>query len=129
MKNEESVTCRIDKWLWAVRIFKTRSQATDACKNGKVKLNEQAVKSSHAVAVNEVYVVSLGPLKKSIKVKAILHNRVAAKLVNEFLEDLTPPEVYQQIQNNRDNSFYFRERGTGRPTKKERRQIDDLDIW
>lgn len=127
--NEDTTVCRIDKWLWAVRIFKTRSQATEACKNGKIKFNEQAVKASHTVAVDEVYVVSLGPLKKTIKVKAILHNRVAAKMANDFMEDLTPQEVYQKIQDNKKTSFYIREKGSGRPTKKERRQIDKLDIW
>lgn len=129
MKSKDSNICRIDKWLWAVRIFKTRSQATEACKNGKIKLNEQPVKPSHVVVVNEIFVISLGPLKKTVKVKAILQNRVAAKFVHDYMEDLTPPELYQQIQDNKINNFYIREKGKGRPTKKERRQLDKLDIW
>lgn len=116
---------RIDKWLWAVRVFKTRSLATQACKSGKVKVEETAVKPSREVREGMVISVQTGPLTRTIKVTQLLHHRVGAKLVNEYLHDLTPEEEYAKLELIRQQPFR-RERGAGRPTKKERR---DMDTW
>ena len=117
---------RIDKWLWAVRVYKTRNQATLACKAGKVKVNEGSVKPSHEVKIGEVIDVNLSSLHKKIRVIALLSNRVSAKLVEQFLEDLTPKEEYEGQKLKRIQYFEQRQKGIGRPTKKERREIDVL---
>ena len=117
---------RIDKWLWAVRIFKTRTMAGDACRAGKVKMDGIAVKPSRALKPGDVIIVSIGPLTRTIQVKALIHNRVSAKLVPDSLEDLTPPEEYERIKFMNELNSERRDRGTGRPTKKERRTIDRL---
>ena len=121
---EEGV--RIDKWLWAVRLFKTRNQATIACRNGKIRVRGLIIKPSHEVQPGEVIEVSFPPLKKMVRVLAILEKRVSAKLAENFIEDLTPAEEYGKIKHMREMNFEYRERGTGRPTKKERRDIDGL---
>lgn len=117
---------RIDKWLWAVRIFKTRSQATLACKSGKVRIIEAIVKPSHEVRLEQIISIRIGPLMKTVKVTGLLENRVSAKLVAGFMEDLTPPEEYDKLKANRNAGFEYRARGLGRPTKKERRDIEIL---
>jgi ribosome-associated heat shock protein Hsp15 len=117
---------RIDKWLWAVRIFKTRSQATLACKAGKVRIDETVVKPSREVRHEEIISVRIGPLLKKIKVIGLLENRVSAKLVAGFMEDLTPAEEYENLKVNRNTGFEHRARGLGRPTKKSRREIEIL---
>lgn len=117
---------RLDKFLWAVRLFKTRSLATEACRVGKVKLNEQPLKPSHEVKLGEVFSIRTGPITKKIKVLELLKNRVAAKQVLLFIEDLTPPEEYEKLKLIQENKTEFRPRGLGRPTKKERRLIDRL---
>lgn len=122
---ETGSNLRIDKWLWAVRIFKTRSQATDACRAGKVTIREQSVKPSHEVKVGEILLIRMHLITKTVKVTALLHNRVSAKLVNDYLEDLTTQEEYDKLKQPKEN-FEFRERGLGRPTKLQRRQIDKL---
>jgi ribosome-associated heat shock protein Hsp15 len=116
---------RIDKWLWAVRVFKTRSMATQACKAGKVKVDELAVKPSREVRREMIISVHNGPITRTLKVLELLHNRVGAKLVNEYMLDLTPPEEYAKLELIRQQPFR-RDRGAGRPTKKERR---DMDTW
>lgn len=121
---EEGV--RIDKWLWAVRIYKTRSLATDACKSGKVRVKDNPVKASHEVKIGEEIVVRMTPIAKTIKVKALLTNRVAAKLVENYLEDLTPKEEYEKLKLAKEVGFEHRDRGIGRPTKRERREIEIL---
>lgn len=123
---EEEV--RIDKWLWAVRLYKTRSQAAEACRAGKVKHNGENVKSSHTVRVGEVYEMTIEQLHKVVQVKALLHNRVGAKLVPDFMTDLTPAEEYERIQMIRQYNFERRDRGTGRPTKRERRDLDEFKL-
>jgi ribosome-associated heat shock protein Hsp15 len=120
---------RIDKWLWAVRIFKTRSLASDACRSGKVKILDQAVKPSHDVKVAEIITISLGPITKTVKVSVLLGHRVSAKLVVGFMEDLTPEAEYQKLKRSNDMEFEVRERGTGRPTKRERREIEFLKLY
>lgn len=117
---------RIDKWLWAVRLFKTRSQATDACRGGKVKIEGHNVKPSREVNIDDVIELQLGPIKKTIKVLQIIKNRVAAKLVPELAEDQTPAEEYERLDMQRQLNHERREHGIGRPTKKDRRDIDKL---
>lgn len=117
---------RIDKFLWAVRIFKTRSLATDACRNGKVSINGQVVKASRDVAEGDVIIIQLGIILKSIKVLLVLEDRVAAKLVNEYIQDLTSVEEYEKLNIYREHLRNERPKGTGRPTKKERREIENF---
>ena len=120
---------RIDKWLWALRIFKSRSLASDACRSGKVKILDQAVKPSREVKAGDVISISLAPITKTVKVIALLGNRVSAKLVADFMEDLTPEEEYLKLKRSHDIDFEFRERGAGRPTKRERREIEFLKLY
>ena len=115
---------RIDKWMWAVRLFKTRTMAADACKGGKVKIDGVSVKSSKEVKCGEIISVQTGIITKKIKVLDLTGNRMSAKLVVSFYEDKTPAEEYEKeklIQAARANDRPF---GLGRPTKKERRDID-----
>jgi len=121
---EESV--RIDKWLWAVRIYKTRSQATLACKGGKIRINDMFVKPSHDVKVGQIVTVNLSPLIKTIKVTGLIENRVSAKLAIDYHEDLTSKEMYDSIKFRKELNFEYRERGIGRPTKRARREIELL---
>lgn len=116
---------RIDKYLWAVRIFKTRSMAIDAIKGGKVKLEGDNVKPARDVKEGETYTVQLSQIQKTIRVKALLENRVAAKDVSLYMEDLTPESEYKSIDRMKETRFVWRDRGTGRPTKKERRDIEE----
>ena len=120
---------RIDKWLWAVRIFKTRSLASDACRSGKVKILDQVVKPSHEIKIGEVLSISLAPITKTVKVLAPLGNRISAKLVAGFMEDMTSESEYQKLKRSHDLDFESRERGTGRPTKRERREIEFLKLY
>ena len=115
---------RIDKWLWVVRLYKTRSLAAEACKKGKVSCKGQTVKPSHVVKVGEVYHVRRAPITFSYKVLALAHNRMAAKLVPDFMLDVTTPDQLQLLELNRLAHAAGRARGTGRPTKKERRDLD-----
>ncbi len=117
---------RIDKWLWAVRIFKTRNQASEACRSGKVKIDENVVKPSREIKINDVVEVRLGIITKTVKVIGLIHNRVAAKFVNNHLVYLTPPEEYEKQKIQHQVNYEFRPRGQGRPTKKERRLIVKL---
>jgi ribosome-associated heat shock protein Hsp15 len=117
---------RIDKWLWCVRLYKTRNLAIDACKAGKVRIDGNSVKPSRIVKTGDVIQVSLGPLNRILRVKELLHNRVSAKLVIDYLEDLTPPEEYERVQLMKEFNAEYRERGLGRPTKKDRRIIDRI---
>jgi ribosome-associated heat shock protein Hsp15 len=117
---------RVDKWLWSVRLYKTRNQAIDACKAGKVKIDGNAIKPSRILKIGDILTVSLGPLLRTIKVKELLNNRVSAKLVPDFLEDLTPKEEYERIQLMKEFNAEKRDRGIGRPTKKDRRHIERL---
>jgi ribosome-associated heat shock protein Hsp15 len=116
---------RIDKYLWAVRVYKTRSMATDAIKGGKVKCASETIKPAREVKIGDEYSIQLSEIKKTIRVKDLLENRVAAKFVADFMEDLTPESEYQSINRMKETLFVFRPRGTGRPSKKQRRDIDD----
>ena len=119
-------TIRIDKWLWAVRLYKTRTQASDACRGGKVKMDGQNVKPSRDIRVGEEIEVQMGIVRKKVAVKAILKNRVGAKLVENYMEDLTPVEEYDKLDLLKQLNYERRDRGTGRPTKKNRRDISKL---
>lgn len=116
---------RIDKWLWAMRIFKTRTLAAEACKKGRIIVNGIEAKPSREVKTGEMILVRKLPVVYTVKVKALTHNRLPAQRVPEFMEDLTTPEELTKLKLN-DSSFFKRDKGTGRPTKKERRLLDDI---
>ena len=115
---------RIDKWLWAARIFKTRSIAADACKNGRVTIKGVNVKPSHTVKAGETVCVRKPPVTYSFKILKTIEQRVGAKLLPEIYENVTTPDQYELLEMNRISGFVNRARGTGRPTKKDRRQMD-----
>ena len=115
---------RIDKWLWAARIFKTRSIAVDACKNGRVTIEGVNVKPSRSVKVGEVVSVSKPPITYSFRILKTIEQRVGAKLLPEIYENVTAPEQYELLEMTRISGFVDRARGTGRPTKKDRRSLD-----
>jgi ribosome-associated heat shock protein Hsp15 len=117
---------RIDKWLWAVRLFKTRSLASEACRSGKVKILDQVVKPSRELKLGETITISLPPIIKTVRVVTLSGNRVSAKLVAGLMEDLTPADEYAKLNRKGETDFEFRERGIGRPTKRERREIEYL---
>ena len=115
---------RIDKWLWAARIFKTRSIAADACKNGRVTLNGVNLKPSRTIKEGDVVSVKKPPVTYSFKVLKTIEQRVGAKLLPEIYENVTDPKQYEMLQMSRISGFIDRAHGTGRPTKKERRALD-----
>lgn len=117
---------RIDKWLWAVRIFKTRTIASEACRLGRVTIGGQKIKSSRTVRVGEVIEVRKPPVTYSFKVLALADQRMGAKLTPGFVENITPPEQLEILQLNRLSGFIDRAKGLGRPTKKERRDLDEF---
>jgi len=117
---------RIDKWLWAARIFKTRSIAADACKNGRVTIGGVNVKPSHAIKAGEVVAVRKPPITYSFRILKTIEQRVGAKLLPEIYENVTPPDQYELLEMNRISGFVDRARGTGRPTKKDRRAMDEF---
>ena len=117
-------TARIDKWLWAARIFKTRSIASDACKNGRVTIGGVNMKPSRSVKVGDVVSVRKPPVTYSFKVLKTIEQRVGAKLLPEISENVTDPKQYELLEMSRISGFVDRARGTGRPTKKERRALD-----
>jgi len=120
---------RIDKWLWAVRLFKSRSLATEECKKGHVIIDGIAVKPSRVPKIGEVVQVRKNPVIFSYKVVGLVGKRVSAKLVPEYMEDVTPPEVLEVLEIRKQMSHFDRDRGTGRPTKKERRDLDQMRGW
>lgn len=117
---------RVDKYLWAIRLFKTRSLATEACRAGKVKLNGQNIKPSYIVKIGETFQIQKGIEKKIIRVTDLLERRVDAKTAVTFYEDLTPIEETYGYKSTFHAPVLKRDRGAGRPTKKDRREIDDL---
>ena len=132
-----SQEARLDKWLWAARIYKTRTMAIDACKNGRVTQQGRRLKPSHMVKAGDELDVRKPPITYSFRIKQTIENRVGAKLVPEVLENITKPEQYEILEMSRIGGFVNRARGTGRPTKKERREMDafttptylDNDEW
>lgn len=121
----EKEKVRLDKWLWAVRIYKTRALATDACKRGHIIVNGTQAKPSREIKTGDSVTVRKLPVIYSYQVKALTGHRVSAKLVENFLEDVTSIEELDKL-NIKETIFVQRDRGAGRPTKKERRQIDRL---
>lgn len=115
---------RIDKWLWAARIFKTRSIAADACKNGRVTISGTNVKPSHTIRVGEIINVKKPPITYSFEVLQTIEKRVGAKLIPEVYKNVTDAKQYELLEMSRISGFVDRARGTGRPTKKDRRQLD-----
>ena len=121
-----SEIARIDKWLWAARIFKTRSIAADACKNGRVTIGGVNVKPSHTVKAGETVSVRKPPVTYSFRILKPIEQRVGAKLLPEIYENVTTPDQYELLEMNRISGFIDRQRGTGRPTKKDRRALDEF---
>ncbi len=121
---EENKAIRIDKYLWSVRIYKTRSIASDECRKGRILIKEVQVKPSRTVNKGEIIVVKKPPVNYMYRVIEPIENRVAAKLVSHYIEDLTPEEEKMKLDYRITGSTFRREKGSGRPTKKERRVID-----
>ena len=117
---------RVDKWLWAVRIYKTRSQATEACRKGHVSIGNLPVKPSRAVHIGEVVKVRKSAVVRSFRILALAEKRMSAKLTAGYLEDVTPPEELEIQEMQKNMRWITRDRGTGRPTKKDRRELDDF---
>lgn len=117
---------RIDKWLWSVRLFKTRSKASEACRKGNVKMDDKAVKASREISVGNIISIQQNPIVKTVEVKVAIKNRVGAKLVALNMIDLTPQSEYDKLKIMAEMNPEWRERGAGRPTKKERRSITKL---
>lgn len=117
---------RLDKYLWAIRVYKTRTDATDACKGGKVRLNGLDVKPSKEVKPGDTIVVRKGAVTYTYKALALVDKRLGAKLVPDYAEDLTPQEELNKLRAPVETFFLKRDRGAGRPTKKDRRQMDAL---
>ena len=122
----EKNTTRIDKWLWVVRIIKTRSLAREKCLDGKVKIGGTRVKASRMVRLGDIIQVKRGVIKYEYKVLKIAENRIGAKIVPDFLEDLTPDKELNKLETAKRLPYQTREKGKGRPTKKERRIIDTI---
>jgi len=118
---------RLDQWLWAIRVFKTRSLAVDAIKNGRVEVNARACKPSHDVRADEIIVARVGEITRTLRVIGSPKSRVSAKLVALYMEDLTPAAEYEKKRGPDSIPVAFRMKGNGRPTKKERREIDGLE--
>jgi ribosome-associated heat shock protein Hsp15 len=117
---------RVDKWLWAVRIFKTRSQATEACRKGRVSIDDLPVKPSRILHPGEIVKVRKEQAVRSFKVLKPAEKRMSAKFVPDFLEDVTPPGELEIIEMQKNMRWITREKGKGRPTKRERRDLDEF---
>jgi len=122
----ESKPIRIDKFLWSVRIFKTRSIASDECRKGKIIINNVQVKPSRVVVKDEIITVRKPPVIYTYRIIEPIENRISAKLVEQFIEDMTPEEEKAKLHFRQSLGIEYRDKGTGRPTKKERRLIDKL---
>jgi ribosome-associated heat shock protein Hsp15 len=120
---------RIDKWLWAVRIFKTRSQATEACRKGQVSVGDQHVKPSREIHKGETVKVKRSPITRTFKVLDLTEKRMGAKLVFDYAVDITPQEELDLIEMQKHMRWSVRDKGTGRPTKKDRRDLDEFFDW
>ncbi len=118
---------RLDKWLWAARIYKTRTLAADACKNGRISINGAQAKPSRSVKPGDEIGVRKPPVTYVFRVLQAIEKRVGARLLPEILENITPPEQYELLEMSRISGFVDRARGTGRPTKKDRRALDDFN--
>lgn len=117
---------RIDKWMWAVRIFKTRTIAAEACKKGRVTINDSQIKASRMIKPGDIIQVKKPPITYSFKVLQAIEKRIGAKLVSEMMENVTSPEQYELLEMSKISGFINRAKGTGRPTKKDRRNLEDF---
>lgn len=118
---------RLDKWLWAARIFKTRTVAANACKNSRVSVGSALAKPSRTIKCGDVIHVKKSPITYSFRVLNCIEQRVGAKLISEVYENVTEAKQYEILEMSRISGFIDRQRGTGRPTKKERRQLDEFN--
>ena len=123
---DSSSEARIDKWLWAARIFKTRTIAAAACKKGQVSLGSTQLKASRMIKAGDVVSVRKPPITYSFRVLQPIERRVGAKLIPEVLENVTTPDQYELLEMSKISGFVGRAKGTGRPTKKDRRSLDDF---
>ena len=114
---------RVDKWLWAMRVFKTRTIATDACKKGRVTMNGVAVKPSRSIKEGDVIDVKKPPITYTFRVKQVTGNRLGAKRVPDYLENITPQSQYDLLEMTRISGFVDRRKGLGRPTKRDSREL------
>lgn len=135
-KGEPKNEVRIDKWLWAVRLFKTRSIAIEACKKGRITIKGVTIKPSRMIKVGDIIEVRRPPVTYSFEVLNLSENRMGAKLVPEFMKDVTLPSQLEILEMSKVSGFVDRARGTGRPTKKDRRELDQFaedhsffDVW
>lgn len=122
----KAAEARLDKWLWAARIYKTRTLAADACKNGRITINGAQAKPSRSVKAGDEVGVKKSPVTYTFRVKQAIEKRVGAKLLPDILENITSPEQYELLEMSRISGFVDRARGTGRPTKKDRRALDEF---
>ena len=122
----ENKPIRIDKFLWSVRLYKTRSMASEACRKGKVIINSVQVKPSRIISKNEIIVIKKPPVIFTYRVIEPVENRVSAKIVGLFVEDLTTADEKSKLEGRQTAATGFRDKGSGRPTKKERREIEKL---
>ena len=120
---------RIDKFLWSVRVYATRSLATDECKKGRITIGGVTVKAARVVKAGDVILVRKNPVTYSYRVLELLGKRVGAKLVAQYVEDITPPEELQKLDDTNGGALFSRDRGAGRPTKKDRRDIGRVINW
>ncbi len=117
---------RLDKWLWAVRVFKTRSLAADACRAGSIAVNQKPAKPARDVRPGELVTIQQGLLLRTLQVVAVPRSRVGAKLLTDYCTDLTPPAEYEKLRESKVQHLLAREKGSGRPTKRDRRLLDRL---
>jgi ribosome-associated heat shock protein Hsp15 len=124
--NAPPAEIRLDKWLWAARVYKTRSLASAACEAGHVKLDGQRVKPSRSVHPGDIFAARVGEITRTVKVLALLAQRVGPKVVSQYLEDLTPAEEYSRPRRPGLEPLFHRPKGSGRPTKRDRRRFEQL---
>jgi ribosome-associated heat shock protein Hsp15 len=117
---------RIDKWLWAVRVYKSRGLAAEACRMGRVAVGEQPVKASRELRLDEIVTAKVGLITRTLKVRGLLERRVGAALVKDYAEDLTPPAEYEKLKEMNRSPVAFRPKGAGRPTKRDRRILESF---
>jgi ribosome-associated heat shock protein Hsp15 len=117
---------RIDKYLWCIRLYKSRTLATDACDGGKVKIDGKSVKPSHQIKTGDIFTVQQGYIKRKFRIKGLLEKRLSAKLIIDYAEDITPPEEKEKLTIGRFVTYQSKFKGIGRPTKKDRRQMNKL---
>lgn len=119
-------TARLDKWLWAVRLFKTRSTAAEACKKGRISVNGAQAKAAHTVKEGDEVSVRKPPITYTFRIKQAIEKRVGAKSVPEMLDNITAPDQMEILEMSKISGFVNRTKGTGRPTKKDRRELEDF---